>query len=185
MPAGLSPSSTRRTWTALLRFTRADRFHRHSCRLVRQLCSRNRLGAVPYRRTTLLAYRLLPLNNLCAERHLLSTYGIGLRLADEDATRSEHPSDTDTEFHDNGDQSMNAFDYINAKQQAALKLEIFFTPLFPTSQLAERAFRSMPSHVDYGAWAAARVGMLGIQVSALIPGAVYSGDRKTFIRALR
>src|SRR5260370_2370475 len=81
--------------------------------------------------------------------------------------------------HDNGDQIINAFDYINAKAAAAAKGDIF-NPTLSYGRL-NKSGRSDVFSVDYGDWAARVSAAWNPSLRSGFLGRIF-GDRKTVIR---
>src|SRR5260370_11313132 len=81
--------------------------------------------------------------------------------------------------HDNGDQIINAFDYINAKAAAAAKGDIF-NPTLSYVPL-NKSGRSDVFSVDYGDWAPRVSAAWNPSLRSGFLGRIF-GDRKTVIR---
>lgn len=135
------------------------------------------LGATLIAKTTLRAYNFFAQDTWRMTPSVTLTYGIGYGW--QTAPQELHRQQTLIANHDAGDNIINAFDYLDAKEKAAENGDIF-NPALSYIPIAKSG-RSNVFDVDYGNWAP-RVS------AAWNPGfrngfmSRFLGDRKTVIR---
>jgi len=135
------------------------------------------LGASLIARTTLRAYNFFAQDTWRMTPSFTLTYGLayGWQTTPHELNNQQ----TLIANHDNGDQILNAFDYINAKAQAALNGNIF-NPTLSYIPIGKSG-RSDVFSVDYGDWAPRVSAAWNPSLRSGFLGRIF-GDRKTVIR---
>jgi hypothetical protein len=135
------------------------------------------LGTSLIAKTTLRAYNFFAQDTWRMTKSFTVTYGLAYGW--QTTPHEQHGQQTLIANHDDGDKILNAFDYINAKQKAALNGDVF-NPTLSYVPIGKSG-RSDVFSVDYGDWAP-RVSAAwnpGFQNGFL--SRVF-GDRKTVMR---
>ena len=135
------------------------------------------LGTSLVARTTLRSYNFFGQDTWRIKPSLTLTYGLAYGW--QTTPQELHRQQTLIANHDNGDQILNAFDYLNAKEQAALNGNIF-NPTLSYVPLSKSG-RSDVFSVDYGDWAPRVSAAWNPSMRNGFLGRVFR-DRKTVIR---
>jgi hypothetical protein len=135
------------------------------------------LGASLVARTTLRSYNFFGQDTWRIKPSFTLTYGLAYGW--QTTPHELHNQQTLIANHDNGDQILNAFDYLNQKEQAALNGNIFNPTLsyVPIS----KSGRSDVFSVDYGDWAPRVSAAWNPSLRSGFLGRMF-GDRKTVVR---
>ena len=135
------------------------------------------LGASLIAKTTLRSYNFFGQDTWRVTKSFTLTYGLAYGW--QTTPHEQHLQQTLIANHDAGDQILNAFDYINAKEQAALNGDIF-NPTLSYVPIGKSG-RSDVFSVDYGDWAPRVSAAWNPSFHDSFLGRVF-GDRKTVIR---
>jgi len=135
------------------------------------------LGTSLVARTTLRSYNFFGQDTWRIKPSLTLTYGLAYGW--QTTPHELHRQQTLIANHDNNDQILNAFDYLNAKEQAALNGNIF-NPTLSYVPLSKSG-RSDVFSVDYGDWAPRVSAAWNPSMRNGFLGRVFR-DRKTVIR---
>lgn len=136
------------------------------------------LGASLIARTTLRAYNFFTQDTWRLTPSFTLTYGLGYGW--QTTPHELNNQQTLIANNSNGNQILNAFDYINAKQQAAMSGQ-FYNPTLSYVPIKDSG-RSDVFNVDYSDWAPRVSGAWNPSSRGGFLGKLF-GDRKTVIRA--